>query len=308
MTLITFQDGKPVLRDGKVGTEQACCCGSGNCVQLYIYSNVLDLEDECHQQYIDAVIQAFEDAGWNVELYDSQAETINVWLATCESCCIDCEKLQQALVRQPGDPTENWYHLSQQPSDAWVNVAVIFVPPGESGDCPNAIDCQGIYTGGVFFADYRRVGATGTNTVGGSFGDWPPFAQGCPGLSLPSLGGVPFSINGDEGGDCGGIWIPRCQSGSLWCKDTTCDTPCGNYDFRANCDLVVTSDWNEVPDYEWIRGPVDDYITGDCQIEFSIEELELTVSLAMGKDWWCRPKIPVHNYPLGITLECNPLP
>ena len=29
MTLITLQDGKIVLRDGKVGTEQACCCGSG---------------------------------------------------------------------------------------------------------------------------------------------------------------------------------------------------------------------------------------------------------------------------------------
>ena len=26
MTLITFQDGKPVLRDGKVGTGQGCCC------------------------------------------------------------------------------------------------------------------------------------------------------------------------------------------------------------------------------------------------------------------------------------------
>jgi hypothetical protein len=26
MTLITFEDGKAVLRDGKVGTEQACCC------------------------------------------------------------------------------------------------------------------------------------------------------------------------------------------------------------------------------------------------------------------------------------------
>ena len=27
MTLITFEDGKAVFRDGKVGTEQACCCG-----------------------------------------------------------------------------------------------------------------------------------------------------------------------------------------------------------------------------------------------------------------------------------------
>lgn len=27
MTSITFQDGKVVMRDGKVGTEQGCCCG-----------------------------------------------------------------------------------------------------------------------------------------------------------------------------------------------------------------------------------------------------------------------------------------
>jgi len=27
MTLITFEDGKVVFRDGAVGTEQACCCG-----------------------------------------------------------------------------------------------------------------------------------------------------------------------------------------------------------------------------------------------------------------------------------------
>lgn len=31
MTLITFQDGKVVFRDGKVGTEQACCCEQGCC-------------------------------------------------------------------------------------------------------------------------------------------------------------------------------------------------------------------------------------------------------------------------------------
>jgi len=31
MTLITLQDGKIVLRDGKVGTEQACCCECCTC-------------------------------------------------------------------------------------------------------------------------------------------------------------------------------------------------------------------------------------------------------------------------------------
>jgi hypothetical protein len=31
MTLITFQDGSPILKDGKIGTEQACCCGGVCC-------------------------------------------------------------------------------------------------------------------------------------------------------------------------------------------------------------------------------------------------------------------------------------
>jgi hypothetical protein len=33
MTLITFSDGKPVLRDSKVGTEEACCCGCPRCIR-----------------------------------------------------------------------------------------------------------------------------------------------------------------------------------------------------------------------------------------------------------------------------------
>ena len=31
MTLITFEDGQVVFRDGAVGTEQACCCAEGEC-------------------------------------------------------------------------------------------------------------------------------------------------------------------------------------------------------------------------------------------------------------------------------------
>jgi hypothetical protein len=34
MTLITFQDGTVVVRDGKVGTEQACCCEDCVCEEL----------------------------------------------------------------------------------------------------------------------------------------------------------------------------------------------------------------------------------------------------------------------------------
>jgi hypothetical protein len=32
MTLITFEDGKPLMKDdGKIGTEQECCCGDCEC-------------------------------------------------------------------------------------------------------------------------------------------------------------------------------------------------------------------------------------------------------------------------------------
>jgi hypothetical protein len=34
MTLITFQDGTVVFREGKVGTEQACCCQACACPDL----------------------------------------------------------------------------------------------------------------------------------------------------------------------------------------------------------------------------------------------------------------------------------
>jgi len=35
MTNIAFKDGKPVLRDGKVGTGQGCCCNNPACCQHY---------------------------------------------------------------------------------------------------------------------------------------------------------------------------------------------------------------------------------------------------------------------------------
>lgn len=49
MTLITFQDGKPVLRDGAVGTEPECCCERCPCdeykilciQQVFSYYNVV---------------------------------------------------------------------------------------------------------------------------------------------------------------------------------------------------------------------------------------------------------------------------
>lgn len=39
MTLITFSDGKVVMRDDKVGTEQACCCGQCLCGPINLTVN-----------------------------------------------------------------------------------------------------------------------------------------------------------------------------------------------------------------------------------------------------------------------------
>jgi hypothetical protein len=64
MTLITFQDGKVVLRDGQVGTEQGCCCGCTPCTCLescvsytFTFLGNLDNPDEPTDQNYRAVME-----------------------------------------------------------------------------------------------------------------------------------------------------------------------------------------------------------------------------------------------------------
>jgi hypothetical protein len=60
MTLITLQDGKAVLREGKVGTEQACCCGEGCPASEAAGASVqLPLDAENLQQRTDDALDAF---------------------------------------------------------------------------------------------------------------------------------------------------------------------------------------------------------------------------------------------------------
>jgi len=51
MTLITFQDGKAVLRDGKVGTGQGCCCDSGcpRCVRGGVWDCRYTTQESCEK-------------------------------------------------------------------------------------------------------------------------------------------------------------------------------------------------------------------------------------------------------------------
>lgn len=58
MTQITVQDGKIVMRDGKVGTEPACCCGSC-CPGIYHDGVFPCLAPECVPSYVGIVIPPF---------------------------------------------------------------------------------------------------------------------------------------------------------------------------------------------------------------------------------------------------------
>jgi hypothetical protein len=46
MTTIAFEDGKPVFRDGKVGTGQECCCGSECDCEGCDYSVDIEIEGQ----------------------------------------------------------------------------------------------------------------------------------------------------------------------------------------------------------------------------------------------------------------------
>jgi len=87
MTLITLQDGKVVLREGKVGTEQACCCGeeekcSGPC------DDSEDCDPEC-----------FCEDGECVECRSS--EDCDEGLACCDGKCVEppfCNETRYFLI------------------------------------------------------------------------------------------------------------------------------------------------------------------------------------------------------------------
>ena len=63
MTLITFEDGKPLMKDdGKIGTEQACCCECA--CQFDNFTSTFTNDDQCNLDYISVEIEfGFEICG-----------------------------------------------------------------------------------------------------------------------------------------------------------------------------------------------------------------------------------------------------
>ena len=119
MTLITFQNGKPVMRDGAVGTEQACCCGKcGRCI--------IDGEWDCR--------------------YTTKAQ--------CEECTTTyyCENLETAEVTVVADCSEcvgdtlSCYGVSEGPCGSWdANAPCEPCPCEQNSDCPDGkLCCDGV--------------------------------------------------------------------------------------------------------------------------------------------------------------------
>lgn len=125
MTLITFQDGKPVFRDGKVGTEQECCCGCPSCISLdlFKFNEYSDASFDVQARYdevkpfFDALQENLEAAGWTTartdRLFFGDAEEnagvgpgnshgLDIKItATCECCIEDISQCQLELLDEP---------------------------------------------------------------------------------------------------------------------------------------------------------------------------------------------------------------
>jgi hypothetical protein len=125
VTRITIQDGRLVLRDGKVGTEQACCCGEDPCIPGCECLSVSacgwgtsgnDLSDEENQALADAwlaytlgwvnannILQRIRDAGYErVLIVDNEADAIPTgWSASVNisyNCCGIVDEQDEPIV------------------------------------------------------------------------------------------------------------------------------------------------------------------------------------------------------------------
>jgi hypothetical protein len=125
MTLITFQDGKPVLRDGAVGTEQACCCGCFGCVidgQVKCQYTTKESCEECtrtyqchervntecdgdcpegYEPYTDsrtAIRITFANNCWPQSYFDYSTNTSFVYFAVVDEVVIGCGQILSATI------------------------------------------------------------------------------------------------------------------------------------------------------------------------------------------------------------------
>ena len=204
MTLITFQDGTVVMRDGKVGTEQACCCEP--CFRLVLTPEILGpLSDACIAALFEIQREKLEAAGWTVGELETDENPNFVSMPIYCSCCIDCERLSNALERhEPATPNI----LSRQPVGAWADVGAYVLPQGPLVVQPDPPD--------PCFVEYE--GCNTDNLL--ALTDFA-LAPGCD--SLPAFSWQRFTQINDIEVPCElPYFIPVCSPTSVWCAPEVC--------------------------------------------------------------------------------------
>ena len=173
MTSLTSQDGKLVVRDGKLGTEQACCCGEGsgsggceNCCSAYatafagtqspavLYSITATLENETvTATNVQPLGQALVCQGESNERYVSIYSQLPL---DADGCATFQVYVQVVIAENEFEVrTCSWYWYYKIACDengcpypVLVNQVFEMAIEGEviSGDCPEC-DCCGAPSG-----------------------------------------------------------------------------------------------------------------------------------------------------------------
>lgn len=87
MTLITFQDGKVVMRDGKVGTGQECCCDGevACCVEVYEMAGGFDWEPHSAETIQNSIDELCALGAWDVTA-TANPPYVYGWVYTKKPC------------------------------------------------------------------------------------------------------------------------------------------------------------------------------------------------------------------------------
>jgi hypothetical protein len=255
MTRITLQDGRVVLRDGKVGTQQGCCCGGGGCpCKTVIWTHVYGGCTNIATQTVTA--EAEEDcyAYYRVEDFDCVNPLTGRDCGEGDTC--DFFARVKINGNQLG-PIEY-----QQPDDTWATGG-----PGGTCQCMDAFDsltaqvncgCEECVNNSFLPADCEMCNdlyPLSTNVYNAAIAaDDPPcgYDSGLTGLAL-------FAAMDDA---CSGydppVYCYVCEEGGYWVQISGCGctgsckrcygTPCSNACSQQNLDCICDSVLPEDPE------------------------------------------------------------
>lgn len=122
---LAFQDGKLILRDGKAGTGEGCCCG-GDCCSVVTWTRFFGCDITPDREFVLAEVGADCYAYYTQEGWDCQAE--------------GCEEEGQcniyARVKVTGNTVGGVSYLQSGPGEEEVWG---LTPPGGQCDCPGSL-------------------------------------------------------------------------------------------------------------------------------------------------------------------------